>query len=155
MHPVRRQRLIAVIFIVVAASIAVALVTYALRQNINLFYAPSQVSAGEAPENTRIRIGGMVVEDSLERSASSLEASFLITDGPAQVRVTYSGILPDLFAEGEAAVATGELLPDGTFAASEVLAKHDENYVPPEVADAMDKAHRAAEEAKQQPGGVE
>lgn len=149
MHPIRRQRLIAVIFIVAAASVAVALVSYALRQNINLFYAPSQVAAGEAPEGTRIRIGGMVVDNSVERGGDSLDTSFVLTDGPARVGVTYSGILPDLFAEGEAAVVTGKLLPDGSFAASEVLAKHDENYTPPEVADAMEKAHRAAEEAKQ------
>ncbi len=146
MHPVRRQRLIAVVFIVIAASAAVALLTYALRQNINLFYAPSQVAAGEAPEGTRIRVGGMVVDDSLDRSRDSLESSFRLTDGPAQVSVTYTGILPDLFAEGEAAVATGELRPDGVFSATEVLAKHDENYTPPEVADAMqkamDKAHK-------------
>lgn len=144
MHPVRRQRLIAVVFIVIAASAAVALLTYALRQNINLFYAPSQVAAGEAPEGTRIRVGGMVVDDSLQRSPDSLESRFRLTDGPAQVSVTYTGILPDLFAEGEAAVATGEMRPDGVFSATEVLAKHDENYTPPEVADAMQKAMEKA-----------
>lgn len=144
MHPVRRQRLIAVVFIVIAASAAVALLTYALRQNINLFYAPSQVAAGEAPEGTRIRVGGMVVDGSLDRSRDSLESSFRLTDGPAHVSVTYTGILPDLFAEGEAAVATGELRPDGVFNATEVLAKHDENYTPPEVADAMQKAMEKA-----------
>ena len=149
MHPVRRQRLITVVFIVIAASVAVGLLTYALRQNINLFYAPSQVAAGEAPVGTRIRIGGMVVADSLTRPEQSLEANFVLTDGPAQVRVSYTGILPDLFAEGEAAVATGELRPDGVFAATEVLAKHDENYMPPEVADAMDKAMEKAHGERQ------
>lgn len=141
MHPQRRQRLIAVIFIVVAASVAVGLITYALRQNINLFYAPSQIVAGKAPEGTRIRIGGMVVAGSLQRSADSLTATFDLTDCPARVTVTYTGILPDLFAEGAAAVATGSLGSDGVFAATEVLAKHDENYTPPEVADAMNNAH--------------
>ncbi|MGD9660607.1 MAG: cytochrome c maturation protein CcmE [Porticoccaceae bacterium] len=154
MHPVRRQRLIAVIFIVIAASAAVGLVTYALRENINLFYAPSQIVAGEAPEGTRIRIGGMVVKGSLQRQEQSLETLFAITDGPAQVRVSYTGILPDLFAEGEAAVATGKLLADGSFEASEVLAKHDENYVPPEVADAMDKAMNKAHKAKAEGTGA-
>ena len=144
MHPIRRQRLVAVIFIVIAASVAVGLITYALRQNINLFFAPSQVVAGEAPTGTRIRVGGMVVEDSLRRAGESLESVFLITDGPARLQVNYTGILPDLFAEGEAAVATGQLREDGTFAATEVLAKHDENYTPPEVADAMEKAMNKA-----------
>ena len=149
MHPIRRQRLIAVIFLVIAASAAVGLVIYAMGQNINLFYAPSQVVAGEAPEGTRIRIGGMVVPGSVERSKESLEARFAITDGPATVAVSYTGILPDLFAEDEAAVATGQLGPDGVFVASEVLAKHDENYMPPEVADAMEKAMQKAHEARQ------
>lgn len=148
MHPIRRQRLIAVIFIVVAASAAVALVTYALRQNMNLFFAPSQVAAGEAPEGSRIRIGGMVVKGSLQRAEDSLTSRFELTDGPARVAVSYTGILPDLFAEGEAAVAMGKLLPGGTFEASEVLAKHDENYTPPEVADAMEKAMDKAHDSR-------
>lgn len=149
MHPIRRQRLFAVIFIVVVASVAVGLMTYALRQNINLFFAPSQVAAGEAPAGTRIRVGGMVVEDSVQRAANSLAVTFAITDGPANVTVSYAGILPDLFAEGEAAVATGALRDDGVFEATEVLAKHDENYTPPEVADAMEKAMQKAHEAQQ------
>lgn len=144
MHPVRRQRLIAVVFIVVVASVAVALLAFALRKNINLFYAPSQIAAGEAPLNTRIRVGGMVVRDSMVRSGNSLDVSFVLTDGPNQLMVAYNGILPDLFAEGEAAVATGQLQADGTFNATEVLAKHDENYTPPEVADAMNKAMEKA-----------
>ena len=156
MHPVRRQRLIAVAFIVVAASVAVGFVTYALRQNINLFFAPSQIVAGEAPEGTRIRVGGMVVEGSLRRVDDSLTSMFELTDGPAQVSVSYTGILPDLFAEGEAAVATGTLLAGGRFEATEVLAKHDENYMPPEVADAMEKAMNKAhaEQAGQYSGGA-
>jgi len=142
MHPIRRQRLIMVVFIVIVASAAVALMTYALRQNINLFFAPSQIAAGEAPVGVRIRVGGMVVADSLSRDSNSLDASFVLTDGPNQVQVFYSGILPDLFAEGEAAVAAG-VLTDSGFVADQVLAKHDENYTPPEVADAMKKAHEA------------
>jgi len=154
MHPIRRQRLIAVIFIVIAASAAVGLVTYALRQNINLFYAPSEIEAGQAPEGTRIRIGGMVVKGSLQRVGETLESTFAITDGPSQVWVSFTGILPDLFSEGEAAVATGKLLPDGSFAATEVLAKHDENYVPPEVADAMEKAMNKAHKIKTEDSGA-
>lgn len=141
MHPIRRQRLIAVIFIIVAASVAVGLLTYALRQNINLFFAPSQIAAGEAPQGVRIRIGGMVVGQSVVRAQDSLDILFALTDGPHQVQVSYTGILPDLFSEGEAAVASGKLGEDGIFIATEVLAKHDENYTPPEVMDAMEKAH--------------
>ena len=142
MHPIRKQRLIVVIFIVLAASVAVGLVSYALRENINLFYPPSKIVSGEAPVGVRIRAGGMVVEDSVKRASDSLFASFAITDGSANVTVHYTGILPDLFAEGEAAVVTGELDNNGVFQASEVLAKHDENYTPPEVAEAMEEAHR-------------
>ncbi|MFA5547098.1 MAG: cytochrome c maturation protein CcmE [Porticoccaceae bacterium] len=149
MHPIRRQRLIAVAFIVILATAAVGLLTYALRQNINLFYTPSQIVAGEAPEGTRIRVGGMVVAGSVTRVPDSLDTVFKVTDGAGEVAIAYTGILPDLFAENEAAVATGELRDDGTFAASEVLAKHDENYTPPEVADAMNKAMEKAREGRQ------
>ncbi|HLS98818.1 MAG: cytochrome c maturation protein CcmE [Porticoccaceae bacterium] len=149
MHPIRRQRLIAVVFIVILATAAVGLLTYALRQNINLFYTPSQIVAGEAPEGTRIRVGGMVVAGSVTRVPDSLDTVFKVTDGAGEVAIAYTGILPDLFAENEAAVATGELRDDGTFAASEVLAKHDENYTPPEVADAMNKAMEKAREGRQ------
>ncbi len=137
MNPVRKQRLFIVLFIVVFSSIAVLLLTYALRENINLFYPPTKIAAGEAPINTRIRAGGCVVAGSVTRSTTSLKVDFLITDGVHQVPVTYTGILPDLFAEGEAAVATGVLNNTGIFEASEVLAKHDETYMPPEVAEAM------------------
>ncbi len=141
MHPVRRQRLILVIFIVTLASVTVGLLSYALRENINLFYTPSKIVSGEAPQDTTIRAGGMVVEGSMARAADSLFVSFLVTDGAANLEVHYTGILPDLFAEGEAAVVTGQLNRQGVFEASQVLAKHDENYTPPEVADAMKEAH--------------
>lgn len=144
MHPVRRQRLFMVIFIVVIASIAVGLLSFALRENINLFYPPSDIVSGEAPKGVRIRAGGMVVDGSVVRADDSLLTHFQITDGKAQVSVQYTGILPDLFAEGEAAVVTGELNDGGMFMASEVLAKHDENYTPPEVAEAMQEAHDRA-----------
>ncbi|MDX2464948.1 MAG: cytochrome c maturation protein CcmE [Porticoccus sp.] len=144
MHPVRRQRLFMVVFIVVMASVAVGLLSFALRENINLFYPPSDIVSGEAPVGVNIRAGGMVVKDSVIRAEDSLFTRFQITDGEAQVEVNYTGILPDLFAAGEAAVVTGELNQNGVFMATEVLAKHDENYTPPEVADAMEAAHQRA-----------
>lgn len=140
MKPERKQRLLVVVFIVVVAGLVVGLLSYALRENINLFYTPSQVAAGEAPTHQQIRVGGMVVTDSFQRASDSLESSFLVSDGSATLLIHYSGILPDLFAEDEAAVATGSLGDDGVFIAQQVLAKHDEEYTPPEVADAMQQA---------------
>lgn len=137
MHPVRKQRLMIVIFIVVFSSIAVGLMAYALRENINLFYPPSKIAAGDVPHNTRLRAGGCVKPGSVQRSDKTLEVSFLITDGISDVKVNFNGILPDLFAEGEAAVINGVVTEDGEINASEVLAKHDEQYTPPEVAEAM------------------
>ena len=116
------------------------LTSYALRGNINLFYSPSEVAAGEAPTDRSIRVGGMVVEGSVARARDKLETRFIVTDFASSVTVTYDGILPDLFAEGEGVVATGILGANGVVTASEVLAKHDENYMPPEVADALEKA---------------
>ena len=144
MNPLRRQRLVLVVFVVVAASAAVGLVTYALRENINLFYTPSQVVAGEVPEGVRLRIGGMVVVGSLTRGPDSLARTFQVTDGAGTVRVNYTGILPDLFAENAAAVAAGKLRA-GVLIADEVLAKHDEDYTPPEVVDAMQAAKATAQ----------
>ena len=137
MHPLRKQRLIIVLFIVIFSSVAVGLMAYALRENINLFYPPSKIASGDVPHNTRIRAGGCVKPGSVARASDSLQVSFFITDGVAEVPVTYSGLLPDLFAEGEAAVVNGTLDESGVFQATEVLAKHDENYMPPEVAEAM------------------
>ncbi|MGB0459253.1 MAG: cytochrome c maturation protein CcmE, partial [Porticoccaceae bacterium] len=142
MHPIRKQRLQIVLLIVVASSLAAGLIAYMLGQNANYFFTPSQVLQGEAPENVTIRAGGMVVEGSIERSSDSLDVSFLVTDGLGNLRVSYSGILPDLFAEGEAAIATGKLGADKVLLATQVLAKHDENYTPPEVADAMNQAYK-------------
>ena len=148
MHPIRKQRLQVVILIVVASSLSVGLIAYMLGQNANYFFTPSQILQGEAPENTTIRAGGMVVEGSIERSSDSLEVSFLVTDGLANVTVSYSGILPDLFSEGEAAIATGKLDSNNILRASQVLAKHDENYTPPEVADAMNQAYKLKQQSK-------
>lgn len=148
MHPIRKQRLQIVILIVVASSLAVGLIAYMLGQNANYFFTPSQILQGEAPDNTTIRAGGMVVEGSIERSSDSLEVSFLVTDGLANLTVSYSGILPDLFSEGEAAIATGKLDSNNILRASQVLAKHDENYTPPEVADAMNQAYKLKQQSK-------
>lgn len=137
MHPKRKQRLILVVFIVGFSSLAVGLMSYALRENIDLFYPPSKIAAGEAPVDKRIRAGGCVLPGSVQRSSTSLDVDFLITDGAAELQIHYSGILPDLFTEGEAVVVNGRLGQDGVFQAAQVLAKHDENYTPPEVADSV------------------
>lgn len=138
MHPKRKQRLILAGVLVVLSSTAVGLVSYALRGNINLFYPPADVVAGKAPTDRSIRVGGMVVEGSIQRSDTDLTTVFEVTDYQGVVAVSYTGILPDLFAEGEGVVASGQLSSDGVFMAAEVLAKHDENYMPPEVAEALE-----------------
>jgi cytochrome c-type biogenesis protein CcmE len=140
MHPVRRQRLFLVLFVVVFSSVAVGLVAYALRGNINLFFPPAEVAAGKAPQGQPIRVGGMVVEGSVQRSAADLAVAFQLTDYSASVDVVYTGILPDLFDEGQGAVASGVLDANGVLQATEVLAKHDENYMPPEVAEALERS---------------
>lgn len=140
MHPVRKQRLYLVLFIALFSSIAIGLVIYALRGNINLFYPPADVVAGKAPVGQPIRVGGMVVKDSVQRSEDSLAMSFQVTDYKATVSVVYTGILPDLFGEGQGAVASGVLNDEGVLVATEILAKHDENYMPPEVADALENS---------------
>jgi cytochrome c-type biogenesis protein CcmE len=137
-HPKRKQRLIIVIAVVLLSSVAIGLVVWALRGNINLFYPPADVVAGLAPTDRTIRVGGMVVEGSVQRGSADLTTTFAVTDYEAEVTVTYTGILPDLFSEGEGVVASGKLGPDGVLVASEVLAKHDENYMPPEVAAALE-----------------
>ena len=144
MHPVRRQRLWVVLSIVLFSSAAIGLAVYALRGNINLFYPPVEVATGAAPVDTPIRVGGMVVEGSVQRSSESLEVRFEVTDYQATVAVVYEGILPDLFAEGEGVVASGRLDSGGMLRADEVLAKHDENYMPPEVAEALKNSATAS-----------
>lgn len=155
MHPIRKKRLTIVGFLVAGIAIAVGLTTYALRQNINLFYDPTEIAAGNAPVDVRIRAGGMVEEGSVARDAGTLKVRFRVTDYAASVPVQYEGILPDLFAEGQGVVAMGRLNDQGLFVADQVLAKHDENYMPPEVAEALERSskgqHKAAdaEEAAQ------
>jgi len=139
-HPVRKQRLYLVLFLVVFSSAAIGLIAYALSGNINLFYPPAEVAAGNAPVGQSLRVGGMVVEGSIKRSDTTLRIEFELTDYQATVPVVYEGILPDLFGEGQGAVVAGKLDEDGVVQATDVLAKHDENYMPPEVADALEKA---------------
>jgi len=148
MHPIRRQRLLLVLFVVLFSSAAVGLIAYGLSGNINLFYPPMAVAAGEAPMDKNIRVGGMVVEGSIRRSTDSLRVEFAVTDHQANVPVVYEGILPDLFGEGQGAVASGRLGADGVFVATEILAKHDENYMPPEVAAALEAAKAAGMRAE-------
>lgn len=148
MNPVRKQRLIIVIMIVVGVSIAVGFTTYALRQNINAFYTPSQIASGEAKPGQIIRAGGLVVEGSVKQAEKDLQVSFKISDGVADVTVHYEGILPDLFREGQGILVKGPLQAGAVVKASEVLAKHDENYMSPEVKAALEAAgHKPAEPA--------
>lgn len=140
MHPKRKKIMIGVIALVIGISVAVTLALKAFQENLMYFFSPSEVIAGEAPENRNFRIGGLVVEDSVVRDRDSLLVEFVLTDTVNQVKVSYDGILPDLFREGQGIVANGRLNSKGVFVASEVLAKHDENYMPPEVAEAMEKA---------------
>ena len=142
MHPQRKKRLQLILFMLVGLGGAVALMTFALRQNIDLFVTPTQIDAGEIPQGQTIRAGGLVVEGSVERSAEGLGVSFRLTDGAAEVTVEFEGILPDLFREGQGIVALGKVDDRRVILASEVLAKHDENYMPPEVQHALEQAHK-------------
>lgn len=133
MHPLRKKRLLIVLFVMGFAALGIALLVFAMRDNMNLFFAPAAIAQGKAPLNKQIRIGGYVVKDSVQRQGDGLTVHFRLTDGSSEIGVSYTGILPDLFSEGEAAVATGKLISSNEFLATEVLAKHDENYTPPEV----------------------
>jgi cytochrome c-type biogenesis protein CcmE len=123
--------------------VAAAFALRAFRENLLYFFSPSQIAAGEAPEGRTFRLGGVVVEGSVEREVGSLTVEFVVTDFAHSLPVEYTGPLPDLFKEGQGVVALGRLEPRGTFVAEEVLAKHDENYMPPEVADALKRARGA------------
>jgi cytochrome c-type biogenesis protein CcmE len=122
--------------------VAAVLVLNAFRSNLVFFFTPTQVAAKEAPQGRPFRIGGLVVADSLARDPDSLTVRFRVTDTAQAIPVSYTGLLPDLFKEGKGVVAQGTLGPDGVFRASEVLAKHDENYMPPEAKAAVDQAHK-------------
>ena len=141
MNPTRKRRLWLVLALVIAAGIATALVALALQRNVAYLYTPSEVLKGEAGAHARFRLGGMVAANSFQRAPGSMEAHFVVDDGDARLPVVYTGILPDLFREKQAVIATGRMRGD-TFVAEEVLAKHDETYMPKEVADKMGAAHR-------------
>lgn len=141
MNPVRRRRLLLILALVAASAVAAVLVTLAMRQNITYLYTPSQVFAGEAADQAVFRLGGMVAKQSLERDEGTLKVRFGVTDGDAVMIAHYEGILPDLFRENQAVIATGRREGDH-FIATKVLAKHDEQYMPREVAEAMGKAHQ-------------
>lgn len=144
MHPTRKKRLTIILFLMCGLALAIGLTTYALRQNINLFYNPTQIADGEAPAGVRIRAGGMVEKGSVQRDPDSLKVTFRVTDFHRSVSMEYTGILPDLFAEGQGVVAMGRMQDNGRFVADEVLAKHDENYMPPEVKDSLEQAANRA-----------
>jgi cytochrome c-type biogenesis protein CcmE len=151
----RHQRMVAIAAGVALIAIAAALVLNAFQGNVVFFFSPSQVAAKEAPLEKAFRVGGMVEKGSLKRQSDGLTVQFIVTDTAKSIPVTYTGILPDLFKEGKGVVAQGKLGPDGLFHASEVLAKHDENYMPPEAAHALSKAEaeRAAKSVVT-PGGA-
>ena len=145
----RRHKRIAFIFVGLAGlGIAAYLVANAFRDNLVFFFSPTQVLAKEAPVNRTFRIGGLVQEGTLKRDNDGLTVRFTVTDTAANVPVVYKGILPDLFKEGRGCVAQGKMSSDGVFQADQVLAKHDENYMPPEAGHAIDKAKHAREAAK-------
>ena len=139
----RHKRLAAIVGGLVLLSVAAGLVFYAFKSNLVFFFSPSQIAAGEAPRDRAFRIGGLVQSGSLKRGPEALTVQFIVTDLAHSIPVAYSGILPDLFREGKGVVAQGRVGADGVFHASEVLAKHDENYMPPEAAHALEQAQKA------------
>ena len=147
MTPTRKRRLIATVIIVLGVGVAAAVAMRALNENMLFFVSPTDVEEQALPAGKRFRLGGLVAGGSVSRASDSLAVTFVVTDGPHSVDVRYDGILPDLFREGQGIIAIGELSPDGHFEAADVLAKHDENYMPPEVADALKKSgHTVAEQ---------
>lgn len=138
----RRQRMITVALVLAGVALAVGLALQAFQENLMFFYSPTQVMAGEPPAGRKIRLGGLVTMGSMRRQEGELEVQFDVTDNENSMTVTYAGVLPDLFREGQGVIAIGFTQPDGSFEAEEVLAKHDENYMPPEVAEILaDQGH--------------
>ena len=140
MNPIRKQRLYALIAVLIGSLLATWLVVSALSENMNLFYSPTEIKEANINQDTLIRAGGMVKKGSIYKSTDSLKVSFTVTDYQNELIINYEGILPDLFAENAGVVVRGNLTPEGTFRAIEVLAKHDENYMPPEVAKLLDSS---------------
>lgn len=146
----RHQRLALIVGGLAILALAATLVLNAFQSNLVFFFTPTQVANGEAPKGKSFRIGGLVKEGSLQRQADGVSMRFVVTDTDREMTVTYKGILPDLFREGKGVVAQGKLDAGGLFTASEVLAKHDENYMPPEAAKAVGDAHERAANNKAQ-----
>ena len=140
MTPTRKRRLTAVLVIFIGVGIAAIVAINALNENMLFFISPTDVKEQSLPAGKRFRLGGLVEGGSVSRASDSLAVSFIVTDGAASVDVRFNGILPDLFREGQGIIAIGELTTEGHFEAADILAKHDENYMPPEVADALEKA---------------
>ena len=136
----RKKRILIVCAILAGISISVILILTAFEKNLMYFYSPTEIINGDAPKTRSFRIGGLVVTDSVIRNSDDLKVSFILTDTINEVKVIYEGILPDLFREGQGIVANGKLQSDNIFFAEQVLAKHDENYMPPEVAEALEAA---------------
>jgi len=153
----RHKRITMIVGGVAVLAVAAALVLSAFQKNLVFFFTPTQVAANEAPQGRTFRIGGLVEPGSVRRQADGVTVQFVVTDTAKSIPVVYKGILPDLFREGKGVVTQGRLGADGTFQASEVLAKHDENYMPPEAAEALKRAHAQGVEATQRtlivPGG--
>ena len=145
----RHKRLVVIAGGLAALAVAAALVLNAFRSNLVFFFSPSQIAAGEAPQDRAFRVGGMVEAGSVKRQADGVTVQFVVTDTAKSVPVVYKGILPDLFREGKGVVAEGRLGTDGVFRAEQVLAKHDENYMPPEAAHALEQAQKAQRSLKQ------
>ncbi len=140
MTPTRKRRLIAVLLILAGVGVASTIAFYSLQQNLLYFQSPSDLALQPIPPGRQFRLGGLVKPGTVSREGDGLATRFIVTDGPKEVTVEYVGILPDLFREGQGVIARGSLDESGLFAATEVLAKHDENYMPPEVADALEKS---------------
>jgi cytochrome c-type biogenesis protein CcmE len=138
----RRRRMVLVGLIVLGVGAATAFALTAFKENLLYYYPPSDVTAGKAPVDRVFRLGGMVEEGSVKRETGSMEVRFVVTDFQQDVTVSYSGVLPDLFREGQGVITRGKLGSDGVFIAQEVLAKHDENYMPPQVAESLKKQHQ-------------
>jgi cytochrome c-type biogenesis protein CcmE len=155
MNPIRKKRLYLIGMMVTGVGVAAWLALNAFDENLMFFFSPSEVVAGKAPTGHPFRIGGLVANDSVKRKADGLTTAFDVTDNDQTVTVEYTGILPDLFREGQGIVALGQLNEGGVFIADEVLAKHDENYMPPEVAASLKSAHDTAVGAPQSEASVQ
>lgn len=148
----RQKRMVLVALVVIGVAAAATLALRAFNDNLLYYYSPSQVASGEAPSNRPFRVGGLVEKGSVQRTPGTLKVRFVLTDTRKEVPVVFTGILPDLFREGQGIVAHGRYI-DGVFQADDVLAKHDENYMPPDVADSLKQAHAAAVKEREKSGG--